>query len=777
MDEGNINMSGKHIAIHGHFYQPPRDNPWLGLIDKQKSAYPFHDWNERINRECYHPNAFSRILGREGRIQDLVLNYKYINFNIGPTLMDWIAEHDHALYEKILEADKESRKIFNGHGNAIAQVYNHVIMPLANHQDRVTQIEWGIAHFKKHFKRNPESMWLAETAINYEVVEHLIDYGMTYVILSPTQAEKIRPLNSDHWLDVSNNNIDTSRPYRIYTNHEKGRFLDVFFYNQDISIGISFNHYLRDAHKLADEFQKFMHKDESKIITACTDGESYGHHEHFGDMCLAYFIEYICDERGFKFTNFADYLEGHPPMYEVVLKQGHNNRGTAWSCAHGVERWNSNCGCSTGGYSHWHQKWRGPLREAFDYLRDTIEVLYEKKLEPYFKDVWDARDKYIEVILDYSDQARDKFLEKYSKKNDISKKEKDMIFCLLEAQKNLLLMYTSCGWFFADVAGIEPVQNMKYALMAIHLVSPYLKNNLLDSYLKKLELAEGNLEFPSNGKEAFELYVTDCVVDVKEIAANFIIVSHLGDGKNNILPNFYCIKENENKIVIKDNITGKEYEFKYYLFAESIENLKCYILDNDPKLEKELLAGKRPKDNCYGISNLKIKNTDDLLMHAMKHNVEYIEKMTYDLYVKNKSLIDLFIKNDVALPPMMKDICSHYITQTILKKIDNLDLAGLKRLFNEFAYAPDQNIIIHEERLEKKMLAVIIEKLEAIYKNPTIDGADQIIKLMQIKEEIGINIPTYFLEEKIFSMLDYKPFVDKKRFYQKFLKMAEFFNI
>jgi len=280
----------KYVAIHGHFYQPPRENPWTGVIEQQKSAAPYHNWNERINTECYHPNGFSRILNAHQQIEDIVLNFSHINFNIGPTLLDWIQSHDPKLYERILEADRESQKQFGGHGSAIAQVYNHIIMPLANERDRITQIEWGLAHFEHHFKRRPEAMWLAETAVNAATLRDLIQYGMKYVILSPMQANSIRAMDQTEWIDVNQNEIDARRPYRIYVGEDQKIYIDVFFYDQTLSTGISFMHYLKDANVLAQKFEQAFDSNETSIVTACTDGESYGHHEPFGDMCLAYLL-------------------------------------------------------------------------------------------------------------------------------------------------------------------------------------------------------------------------------------------------------------------------------------------------------------------------------------------------------------------------------------------------------------------------------------------------------------------------------------------------------
>jgi len=795
-------MSEKYVVIHGHFYQPPRESPWLGRIDRQDSAYPYHDWNERINRECYHPNGFSRILDHYGRVKDMVLNYKYINFNIGPTLFDWIEKHDKTLYEKIIQADKESIKMFGGHGNAIAQVYNHVIMPLANERDRVTQIEWGIAHFRRHFRRYPEAMWLAETAINDDTIKDLIKYGMKYVILSPTQVEKCRFLNDEGWHDVSHANIDTRMPYRIFHPEDRNKYIDAFFYNKDISTGISFLHYLRDAHRLADEFHKQTYGgDAPELVIACTDGESYGHHEHFGDMCLGYFLEKVCKERDLIVTNLGQYLDEFPPVGEAVLKTGPEGEGTAWSCSHGVGRWIRDCGCKAGGDENWHQYWRGPLRSAFDYLRDTIGCLFEEKLKNYFEDVWDARNKYIRVILDYSDSKRESFLRKNCLKKNLSSKEKNMIFAFLESQKNLLLMYTSCGWFFSEVSGIEPVQNMKYALMAMQCISPYTSISIMQTFLKKMEKAKGNLKYPSNAREVFDLHVRRCVVDSHQIAANVVVALFLENSIEDMDIYYYKAKVKDQKkavlcgeeviygaLILKDNVLGCEYDFKYYLFGEDIKKLHCYIVDKKDAKEKELFAftdvkdvhrllSKLSKGKFYGLMDLFMDNTEELISIALKDDLNILGQNVVSLYEKHKELIALFAISDVPIPKVMKDLCSYYVMQKIKEKLDSKNDEDIEHLESGFLLAKKIHINLNEEKIQQRMIDAIFSELEVLEEFPKIAGCEKVIKLLRLKEEVGIDIASYLLEEKVFALLKKKEWKANKRFYKKLKEMAGYFNI
>ncbi|HSG28252.1 MAG TPA: hypothetical protein VLA34_07210, partial [Candidatus Krumholzibacterium sp.] len=334
----------RYVIIHGHFYQPPRENPWTGRIDRQDSAAPYHDWNERITRECYLPNARSRRLDGYGRVTTLVNNYEHISFNFGPTLLSWMQKEHPRLHEEIIDADRTSAERNGGHGNAIAQVYNHMIMPLANRRDQETQILWGVADFRARFGRDPEGIWLAETAINETTLEILINHGFRFIILSPFQADRIRPLDkSSTWTDVSDGSIRCGRVYRCYGSRRRGkrntaRSIDIFFYDAPLSTDVSFNHLLSSGDLLAARLAAGFEKDGGDLVTIATDGEIYGHHEPFGDMALAYLIDAAAEAKGLELTNFGAYLDEHEPSMEVQIKQGVDGEGTAWSCSHGVGR-------------------------------------------------------------------------------------------------------------------------------------------------------------------------------------------------------------------------------------------------------------------------------------------------------------------------------------------------------------------------------------------------------------------------------------------------------
>ena len=522
-------MSEKHplyFTIHGHFYQPPRENPWSGVIENQPSARPFHDWNERIASECYSPNSASRILSASGRIHDVVNNYDFMSFNMGPTLMGWIRTNTPETYRRIQEADKRSIERL-GHGNAIAQVYNHIIMPLASAEDKRTQIRWGIEDFKFHYGRMPEAMWLAETAINFETVVELIKAGIKYTILSPTQADSFRKFGDVEWTGCANTDIDTTRPYRIFPRDKDGNIvcdghLDVFFYNPWLSSAVGFEHLLRDAgtfgRRIADAWDP--NREEPQLVSIGTDGESYGHHEPFGDMCAAWLYNRYAPENNMVPVNYGWFLEKFPPKHEVLLKNFYSE-GCAWSCAHGVGRWYRDCGCSTGGGPDWNQKWRGPLRDAFNHLKKLADDIFVREFERISSvNPWEARNNYVQTLVAPEDESRrTKFL-KETLLHPENEKDCAKAIRLMEIQKFCLFSFTSCGWFFNDIEGLEPVQNMRYALRAMELLEPFLPfgHNIKSEVLSILGRATSN-EHKWNGAEVFTRYAEEDVpVVIKEMA-------------------------------------------------------------------------------------------------------------------------------------------------------------------------------------------------------------------------------------------------------------------
>jgi len=491
------------LCIHGHFYQPPRENPWTGEIEQHPSAAPFNDWNERIFQECYKPNSEAAIIDENGNVLKWVNNYEYLNFNFGPTLLSWIEEKHPETYKTILESDKKSTALHNGHGNAIAQVYNHIIMPLANKRDKITQVRWGVRDFEFRFGRKPEGMWLSETACNNETLEVLIDEGIKFTILDPSQAEKIRKIETPNWEDVIGGRVNPKIPYRYFSKKKPG-YIDLFFYDGPLSKSLAFDDLIYDSKRLMDAIDsaKTHYYKEPQLISLAVDGETFGHHKHFTERTIAFLLSEYAETKEYKIVNYAEYLSLNEPVFEVKLNEGLRGEGTSWSCIHGVDRWKKNCGCHTGGYGDWNQRWRRHLRNALNILHSKIDVLYEIEGKKYFKDVWDARNDYIEILLNNSDKAREEFFNKHSVKK-LKRAETEIALNLLEMQKFGMFMFTSCGWFFSDISGIESQKVLEYAKRTIEIAETISPISINDEFLDELEKAKSNKPEYKNGKEIY----------------------------------------------------------------------------------------------------------------------------------------------------------------------------------------------------------------------------------------------------------------------------------
>ncbi|MDA1276558.1 MAG: DUF3536 domain-containing protein [Verrucomicrobia bacterium] len=509
----------KYICIHGHFYQPPRENPWLEAVELQDSAAPYHDWNDRITAECYAPNATARMLAGDGRIDRIVNNYSKISFNFGPTLLAWLKEKSRDIHDAIVTADRESRERFSGHGSAVAQAYNHIILPLANKRDKVTQVVWGIRDFESRFGRKPEGMWLAETAADLESLDTLAGHGIKFTILSPYQASRVRNSGGGRWRDVNGGRVDPSRPYSVRL--PSGRRIAVFFYDAPVSQAVAFEHLLEDGQRFARRLTDAFHdgRQGNQLVHIATDGESYGHHHRKGEMALACALHLIEESQSATLTNYGEYLEKNPPAFEAEIHEK-----SAWSCSHGVERWKSNCGCNSGGNHGWNQEWRAPLREALDWLRDMLMPRYEAKAGELLKNPWRARDAYIQVILDRSDESIARFFSEHALR-PLTEPEQIAALRLLEMQRNAMLMYTSCGWFFDEISGLETVQIIQYAARALQLASDLCDEDLEPGFLEILEKAKSNIRGHENGRWIYEHFVKPAIVNRETLGAHYAVSS------------------------------------------------------------------------------------------------------------------------------------------------------------------------------------------------------------------------------------------------------------
>lgn len=588
----------RHLCIHGHFYQPPRENPWLEAVEVQDSAHPYHDWNERITAECYAPNAASRILDGERRIARIVNNYSRISFNFGPTLLAWLEQKEPEVYRSVLRADELSRERFSGHGSALAQAYNHVILPLANSRDKRTQILWGIADFERRFGRFPEGMWLPETAVDLESLDLLAEVGILFTILEPHQAARVRRLETEEeWEDVSGGRIDPTRPYEVAL--PSGRRIAVFFYDGAVSRAVAFEGLLTSGERFAGRLMSTVPADpeEDRLVHIATDGETYGHHHRYGEMALSYALHHIESNGLAKLTNYGEYLESHPPEYEAEIVES-----TSWSCSHGVDRWRADCGCRLGIIPGLHQAWRAPLREALDWLRDEAAPRYEAAAGEFFSDPWAARDGYIDLVLDRSPDKVTAFLPRYSR--DVAPEGADRVRALrlLELQRHAMLMYTSCGWFFDDLAGIETVQILRYAGRVVQLVEELFEVPVEEEFLRRLEGARSNAG--ESGRDLYEAQVRPAKVDLPQVAAHYAVASLFEDFPNPAPVYCYSVERENGRVFragrsrlsigrlrVTFELTGRTGRFVFGVLHFGDHNLNAGVLPfDDPERYQKLIA-------------------------------------------------------------------------------------------------------------------------------------------------------------------------------------------
>ena len=513
----------RYVCIHGHFYQPPRENPWLEAIEQQDQARPYHDWNERITAECYAANCASRILDREGRIERIVNNYAKMSFNFGPTLLAWLEINGPEVYEAIQQADRLSRDKFSGHGSALAQAYNHMILPLANQRDKYTQVHWGISDFQHRFGRDPEGMWLPETAVDLESLEVMAELGIRFTILAPKQASRVRQITGEDWLDVSGERIDPTMAYTLRL--PSGRSIAIFFYHGSLSRAVAFEKVLQDGESFAKRLLNIFSVENQgpQLAHIATDGETYGHHHPFGDMALAFALNYLEGKDLARLTNYGEFLEEHPPTHEVEIFEN-----SSWSCSHGIERWRSDCGCHTGAHPEWKQAWRVSLRESFDWLRDSIASFFENRASELLRDPWSARNRYIGVTLQRSPESIDGFLQEQAFR-PLTGEERVALLKLMELQRHAMLMYTSCGWFFDDLAGIEAVQVMSYGARVIQLARELFGSELEPKFLEILGQGKSNQTDMGDGREIYEKLVRPSIFNLAKVAAHYGVGSLFND--------------------------------------------------------------------------------------------------------------------------------------------------------------------------------------------------------------------------------------------------------
>lgn len=763
----------KFLTIHGHFYQPPRENPWLEAIELQDSALPFHDWNERICKECYNPNSVSRIVDNKNQILDIVNNYQYMSFNFGPTLLSWMEEFAPLTYERIIKADIDSISEHSGHGNALAQVYNHMIMPLANAHDKETQVKWGIRDFEYRFGRKPEGIWLAETAVDDATLKVLVDNGIKFTILSPYQALKIRKTGDKEWQDVSWGNIDPARSYKYTLKGDSKKSIALFFYDGAISKSVAFDELLKDGNRFIKRLKEGVSETRNypQLVNIATDGESYGHHTKFGDMALSYVLKIKAEDEGFKITNYAEYLDKYESNYEVDIKQA-----SSWSCFHGVGRWKEDCGCSTGGHPGWNQKWREPLRNALDYLRDELAKVFEAEGPKYFNDnPWTIRNKYIDVILDRNYVTIRKF-QKENFKPDLTEEQKVKGMELLEIQRQAMLMYTSCGWFFSEISGIETVQIMKYAARAMQLVARFTNEDFETHFKDILSQAKSNIAEFGTGKDIYERFVKPSVVTAKQIACLWAISSLYQDFEDEEDVYCYTVKRHSYQkvqkgssnflvghIEISSKVTLQKADLMFALMQYAGGDFHCAIKEfsNDAEFN-ELQATLiktfalnpiteiiRTLDEKFGkeyftLKDIFIEERKKILQILLKDQLEKFGNTYKEMYDQGKGSIyhmqnlgleipkEFKISAEYALSHRYNDLLAGsdgFVEDPIVQQIKDINFEA-KRM----------NIAIDKTPSNKNFAKRIITNLNRLTKSFEIQQADTIIELFEIVEKLDLQI-------------------------------------
>lgn len=815
-------MSNKNfLTIHGHFYQPPRENPWLESIELQDSALPCHDWNERVNNECYNPNSASKIVDNRNRILDIVNNYERMSFNFGPTLLSWMEEHAPHAYDRIIKADIKSVLEHDGHGNAIAQVYNHMIMPLANEHDKITQVKWGIRDFVYRFGRQPEGMWLAETAVDDDTLRVLVENGIKFTVLSPYQAQRIKRIPDSNWQDVSWGNIDPARSYRYYIKSAPGKYIDLFFYDGAISKSVAFDELLKDGNKFIKRLKEGISpsRDFNQLVNIATDGESYGHHTKFGDMALAYVLKIRAEDEGFTLTNYGEFLDKFRSDWEVDIKQA-----SSWSCFHGVGRWKEDCGCSTGGHPGWNQKWRKPLREALDYLRDELSIIFEKEGQKYFKeDPWTVRNRYIDVILDRTERA----IKHFQDENflpELSDEEKVNGMELLEIQRQAMLMYTSCGWFFSEISGIETTQIMKYAARAMQLAENFTTKDLESKFLDILSNAQSNFKEYGNGKDIYERFVKPSVVTIKQIASLWAISSLYEDFDDE--QDVYCYKINRKSykkvqkgnmnfvighIEVLSKVTLKKSDLMFVLMQYQGGDFHCAIREFESeteytKLQKELVRTFmlnplteiiRAIDEYFGteyftLKDIFIEERRKILEIMLKGRMDKFAQTYNELYNEGKDSIYQMQSLGLSIPDefklaagytlaqqfnkLIKDSKS-YLDPQVIQQAADINLEA-KNIGIEIDKRPSSEFFSHKLLQNINRLANSIEIHQAEATLEIFDFIEKLDLKVEIKEAQNIYFSRIFHEvgEYIDNITDIKNETDRE-FVDMLLEIGRRLNI
>ncbi len=768
---------GRYVAIHGHFYQPPRENPWLEAVEVQDSAAPYHDWNERVTAECYAPNTAARRVGQDNRILDIVNNFEKISFNVGPTLLSWLDRHAPHVYQRLLEADRRSAQARGGHGNAIAQVYNHMILPLASRRDKVTQVLWGRKDFQERFGRDPEGMWLPETAVDNESLGVLADAGMKFTILAPHQAWRIRRIGTEAWQEV-NERVDPSRPY-LWRGSE-GRTLSIFFYDGPISRAIAFENALDRGENLVGRLKDGFVPDRegAQLVHCATDGESYGHHKPFGDMALAAAIAQIEANGVAVPTNYGAFLAEQPPTFEVETREL-----TSWSCVHGVDRWRRDCGCRT--RADWHQRWRAPLRESLDWLRDHIDAFYESRASALLKSPWEARNAYIDVILDRSQDGLATWLARHRRvlldaAGQVETRR------LLEMERNRLLMYTSCGWFFDEISALEPTQILKYAAMALQYLKDLGGEDLEDEFVRRLEAAPTNVALFANGAEVYRAVIKPAVVDLRRVVAHYAISGLFEEYPDEASIYAWRVKRLDDagdhydgsrlrvgRVRVATEITGGSRDFQYTVLHFGGHDFSCGIRTyEDPAaydtMKADLLRryGQRSMadtvrgldehfaEGLFSLTHLFLEQRRRVLASVMQAVLSKHEQTYRRVWEESRKLVRYLRQADAPIPEVLRITTKYVLEEELVAEVaraaDSTTLP--KRTFEISEEAHSLGLELDGTAARPSIRLMVGLSLDALVERVTTERVAPLVTLVLGASRIGLRFGLWHTQNRVFAL-------------------------
>ena len=747
------------IVIHGHFYQPPRENPWLEAVEVQDSAAPFHDWNTRITAECYAPNTAARRVDRANRILDIVDNFERISFDVGPTLFAWLEREAPAVARAIVSADRASVAARGGHGNAFAQVYNHQIMPLASRADKVTQVQWGLADFRRRFGREAEGLWLPETAADDETLEVLAEAGVKFTILAPGQAHRVRPLAGGAWQEVGAA-VDPSRPYQW--RGPRGLTLALFFYDGPISRAIAFEHVLERGEKLAARLTAAFSAERNgpQLVHCATDGESYGHHFRFGEMALASALEQLAGDDTVELTNYGAFLAAHPPTWEAQIQQG-----SSWSCAHGVERWRADCGCRV--RADWHQRWRAPLREALDWLRDLVDPFYAARAGVWLRDPWAARDAYVGVVLDRSPAELDAFLHEHQRV-PLDAAARLETRRLLELQRNRMLMYTSCGWFFDEISGLEPVQVLRYAAMALQYLRDLGGGHHEPEFEKRLSAAPSNVAEYGDGGEVYRRLVMPTVVDLRRVVAHYAITDLFEDHPDDAAVHAYRVARLDQArdayggttlriahVRVQSQITGEAWEAMYALLHFGGHDVTCALRAWEgraayDRMKEDLLrrfAHHSLADMVRGLDeffpaefalpHLFLDERRQVLARVIASVLDKHEETYRRIWEENHKLVRYLRQADAPIPEALAIVARHVLEQEARAELARLGDGGAlpERAVELVREARALGLTLDLTPATPALRRAVLGALDAVAAEP---GAERVAAVQRLVQEAGV---------------------------------------